>query len=112
MSWSTFESEQPALAGAVLARFQVAKHHVLATLRSDGAPRVSGTEDPFVDGDLYLGSMIGALKARDLQREPPGPFHLFRLGVDLVVLSEVDQAREMMTITSWRPDRGVLVEQR
>ena len=153
--WSTVESDQPALAAAVLARFRWTKHHVLATLRSDGAPRVSGTEVPLVEGDLYLGSMPGALKARDLQRDgrfalhsnpgdgsmeggdakvsgvateivdadevarvgelvgaPPGPFHLFRLDLDLVVLSEVDQAREVMTITSWRPGRGVRVEER
>lgn len=154
-SWSTFESEQPALAAAVSARFQWTKHHVLATLRSDGAPRVSGTEVPLVEGHWYLGSMPGALKARDLQRDgrfavhsnpgdgsmeggdaklsgvatevldedevariaaligaPPGPFHLFRLGLDLIVFSEVDQAREVMTITSWRPGRGVQVVER
>ena len=153
--WSTFESAAPDLAAAVLARFQITKHHVLATLRKDGAPRVSGTEVPLVDGDLYLGSMPGALKARDLQRDPrfalhsnpgdgsmdggdakvsgiaveivdqdemarfaelvgapPGPLHLFRLSFDLVVLSEVDEERQVMTITSWRPGRGVLVEDR
>ncbi len=153
--WSTFESQQPTLAAAVLARFEWTKHHVLATLRSDGAPRVSGTEVPLVDGQLYLGSMPGALKARDLQRDgrfalhsnpgdgsmeggdaklsgiateivdpdevgrvaglvgaPPGPMHLFRLEFDLVALSEVDEAREVMTITSWRPDRGLRVEER
>ncbi len=153
--WSAFQSEQPDLAEAVQARFQFTKHHVLATLRRDGAPRVSGTEVPLVDGELYLGSMIGALKARDLQRDgrfalhsnpgdgsmeggdaklsgvaeeildqaevqrigelaeaPPGSFHLFRLALDLVVLSEVDEAREKMRITSWRPGRGVVVDER
>ena len=153
--WSTFAAEQPDLAAAVLARLQFTKHHVLATLRSDGAPRVSGTEVPLVAGELYLGSMIGALKARDLQRDarfalhsnpgdgsmeggdaklsgraveisdpdeiarigelvgaPPGPFHLFRLELDLVVLSEVDEERQKMRIASWRPGRGVLVEER
>lgn len=155
ISWSTFDAEHAELAAAVLARFRFTKHHVLATLRSDGAPRVSGTEVELIDGQLYLGSMPGALKARDLQRDgryalhsnpgdgsmdggdaklsgvavevvdpddvariaeavgaPPGPLHLFRLGIDLVVWSNVDEARQKMTITSWRPGRGVRVEDR
>jgi hypothetical protein len=47
----------------------------MATLRKDGSPRISGTELDFVDGDVYLGSMWGALKARDLQRDPRVAFH-------------------------------------
>ncbi len=67
--WEEFAAEAPELAAAVRARFEAARHHVLATLRSDGSPRVSGTEVDFHEGDHTLGSMYGAVKARDLQRD-------------------------------------------
>ncbi|MBY4129705.1 pyridoxamine 5'-phosphate oxidase family protein [Rhodococcus fascians] len=69
-TWNEFRAAAPNLASAVQARFTAHKHHVLATLRADGSPRVSGTEVEFVDsGVLRLGSMLGAVKARDLQRD-------------------------------------------
>lgn len=68
-SWKTFSEEAPELAGAVRARLEATKHHVLATLRHEGAPRVSATEVVFQGDDLLLGSMWGAVKARDLQRD-------------------------------------------
>ncbi|MFF9640261.1 pyridoxamine 5'-phosphate oxidase family protein [Kitasatospora aureofaciens] len=68
-TWQDFEQEAPELAALVRARFEAEKHHVLATLRKDGSPRVSGTEVDFVGADAWLGSMYGAVKARDLQRD-------------------------------------------
>lgn len=69
MSWNDCTREAPELAARVEARFRAEKHHVLATLRRDGSPRVSGTEVDFRDGEVLLGSMYGAMKARDLQRD-------------------------------------------
>ena len=74
-SWSRFAEEAPDLSERVRARFQVTKHHVLATLRRDGSPRASGTEVEFDGGDIYLGSMGGSVKARDLQRDPRFALH-------------------------------------
>jgi hypothetical protein len=68
-NWQTFHAEAPQLAAAVEARLRATKHHVLATLRRDGSPRVSGTEVDFRGDDLVMGSMYGAVKARDLQRD-------------------------------------------
>jgi hypothetical protein len=68
-SWEQFESEAPEFAATVRASFEAAKTHVLATLRRDGSPRVSGTEVDFQQGDLSFGSMRNAVKARDLQRD-------------------------------------------
>ena len=68
-NWQRFAEEAPELAAAVRARFEAAKHHVLATLRRDGSPRVSGTEVDFYGPDLSIGSLWGAVKARDLQRD-------------------------------------------
>ncbi|HTN99235.1 MAG TPA: hypothetical protein VL068_01065 [Microthrixaceae bacterium] len=68
-SWREFETEAPELAALVRARFERTKHHVLATLRRDGSPRVSGTEVVFWRDDLFLGSMWHAMKALDLERD-------------------------------------------
>lgn len=68
-SWADVEAAEPDFAAEVRARFAVRKHCTLATLRKDGSPRISGTEVEFSAGELWIGSMPGALKARDLQRD-------------------------------------------
>ena len=67
--WNEVVAAAPELAAAAEARFRATKHHVLATLRRDGSPRVSGTEVDFADGQLRIGSMWQAVKARDLRRD-------------------------------------------
>ena len=129
--------EAPELAGAVEARLTATKHHVLATLRQDGSPRVSGTEVQLRGPELTIGSMPGAVKARDLQRDgrfalhanpgdgtmdggdaklaafrqeveaPPGPMHLFRLLLTEVVLTSLHPDGDRLVIETWRPDRGL-----
>ncbi len=74
-TWQEFETDAPELAAAVLARFSAHRHHVLATLRKDGSPRVSGTEVRVAGADLTLGSMYGAVKALDLRRDPRFALH-------------------------------------
>lgn len=74
-SWADLETEAPELAAAVRACFAVRKHCTLATLRRDGSPRISGTEVQLADGAVWIGSMPGALKARDLQRDPRVAIH-------------------------------------
>lgn len=68
-TWEQFSVEAPELAGKIAARFTATKHHVLATLRADGAPRVSGTEVDFHGPHLTFGSMWQARKALDLRRD-------------------------------------------
>ncbi|CAO5150419.1 Pyridoxamine 5'-phosphate oxidase [Frankia sp. AiPs1] len=74
-SWQDFENAQPALATTVRTRFEAFRHHVLATLRLDGAPRTSGIEATFRSGELWLGSMPGARKVADLRRDPRFELH-------------------------------------
>ncbi|MFC5113190.1 pyridoxamine 5'-phosphate oxidase family protein [Amycolatopsis halotolerans] len=76
-SWDEFSAAAPMLASRVRARFAAADSHVLATLRSDGSPRVSGSEIDFRDGEAYIGSMLDALKARDLQRDDRFALHAY-----------------------------------
>jgi hypothetical protein len=68
-SWAQVEAEAPELAAGVRACFAVRKHATMATLRADGSPRISGTEAQWEAGELRIGSMPGAVKARDLQRD-------------------------------------------
>jgi hypothetical protein len=74
-SWAGFEAAEPEFAGRVKAFLDAHVHKTLATLRSDGSPRISGTEIAFKEGEVWLGSMRGALKARDLQRDPRYAVH-------------------------------------
>ncbi len=68
-SWSAFHTDDPELADVVAGRFVAHRHHVLATLRADGAPRLWGTEVRIVDDTLLLGWMTGTRRAGDLARD-------------------------------------------
>ena len=70
--WQRFCDDAPELSAAIRRRFDAHGHKTMATLRRDGAPRISGTEITFRDGELWLGSMPGSLKSRDLRRDPGG----------------------------------------
>src|SRR5207249_1624220 len=74
-TWDDAAEAAPELAGAVRARFTATGLGFLATLRADGAPRISGVEPSFWSGELWLGMMDGSRKARDLQRDPRFSLH-------------------------------------
>jgi hypothetical protein len=74
-SWSAFADAAPDLAGEVQERLDAHVHKTLATIRRDGAPRISGTETILRDGELWIGSMWQARKALDLQRDPRFALH-------------------------------------
>jgi hypothetical protein len=74
-SWKDFEAAAPELAAGVRRRLDAHTHKTLATVRADGAPRISGTESRFADGELWIGSMWDARKARDLRRDPRFALH-------------------------------------
>ena len=74
-SWTDFEAAAPQLAAEVRRRLEAHAHKTLATVRGDGSPRISGTEAGVVEGELWIGSMWQARKARDLQRDPRFALH-------------------------------------
>ena len=74
-SWAEFEAAAPELAERVRSLLDAHVHKTLATIRRDGAPRISGTETRFEDGELWIGSMWQARKAQDLQRDPRFALH-------------------------------------
>ena len=136
-SWSEFEAEAPELAAKVRERLEAHKHKTIATIRSDRSPRISGTETEFEDGELWIGSMLDALKARDLQRDPrfalhsgsdepddwsgdaklagvaeevaveDGKSHRFRLDLSEVSTVGLDEGRKHLVIEVWKPGAGV-----
>ncbi|MET7798732.1 pyridoxamine 5'-phosphate oxidase family protein [Streptomyces decoyicus] len=75
VGWSVVRAAVPEFAGRVQERFGVYRHHVLATLRKDGAPRLTGLEADFRYGELWLGMMVGSRKVLDLRRDPRFSLH-------------------------------------
>lgn len=74
-SWTDVERVVPELAAAVRERFEAHGLALLATLRQDGSPRISGIEPLFALGELWLGMMPGSRKAVDLLRDPRFALH-------------------------------------
>lgn len=74
-SWSHIERTEPGFAHDVTERFDADKHKFLATLRVDGAPRISGIETFVAHGEIWLGMMTDSRKALDLRRDPRFALH-------------------------------------
>lgn len=74
-SWSEVEAAAPELAALVRARFQAHGLGLIATLRLDGSPRVSGVEPLFALGELWLGMMPQSRKAADLLQDSRFALH-------------------------------------
>ncbi len=75
VAWKDFEAAEPEFAARVRERFDAGRHKTIATLRSDGAPRISGIECEFTDGNLRFGSMPDSRKGADLARDPRFALH-------------------------------------
>jgi hypothetical protein len=69
-TWNDFAAAVSHLAGEVKGLFTAHRHHTMATLRADGAPRISGTEVSFTDGNLTIGMMQGARRAQGPASRP------------------------------------------
>ena len=74
-TWSETEAVAPELAAAVRGRFEAHGMGLMATLRRDGSPRISGIEPLFALGELWLGMMPDSLKGADLRRDPRLALH-------------------------------------
>ena len=74
-SWKVFEEAEPEFAARAQRLLDAGRHKTIATLRADGSPRISGIECEFADGDLRFGSMTGARKGADLERDPRFALH-------------------------------------
>lgn len=68
-TWEAFAAAEPDLARSARERLDAYPHKTLATLRADGAPRISGVEAAFWRGELWIGGMPGGVKSADLRRD-------------------------------------------
>jgi hypothetical protein len=151
-SFADVESEEPEFTARVRAAFDAHGHKILATLRADGSPRVSGIEMHFVAREPWLAGMPGSVKFTDLLRDPRFALHsgsdepdafsadakisgratavtaaedrsryataagvppehmgfdLFRIDLDQVVLVALNDEKNALVISSWRPGKGL-----
>ncbi|MEU4690719.1 pyridoxamine 5'-phosphate oxidase family protein [Actinoplanes sp. NPDC023714] len=68
--WAEIEKDEPEFAARVRELFEAHDHKFMATLRRDGAPRISVVEARFTGGDVVMGMMGRSLKVADLRRDP------------------------------------------
>ena len=109
-TWNELATAAPDLAQRVQARFMAHKHLLLATLRRDGAPRISGVEVQFSGGNLWMGMMHGSRKAIDLQGDPRMALHSAPVDLDLTdgdakVSGRALEVVDPVEIAAWRGDQ-------
>jgi hypothetical protein len=73
--WHEIVESAPEFAAGVRRHLDGRVHKTIATVRAGGAPRISGIEAFFAEGDLWFGSMPNARKALDLRRDPRFAIH-------------------------------------
>jgi general stress protein 26 len=106
--WSHFESENPELARKVRLRFESHAHHILGTIDASGAPRLSGLNVFFNDGEVWFGSMSGARKVADMKRDPRISLHSATLSEQLeggdARISGFARVLDAQRAALWRPE--------
>ena len=106
--WSQFEAEAPELAAKIRSRFEGHPHHVLGTLEKSGAPRLSGINVFFNDGEIWFGSMPNARKVDDIARDPRVSLHSATLSEEMTGgdarISGVAVTLASERAAQWRPE--------
>ena len=75
-TWQEFAAAAPRIAETFVRRHAATGNLcMLATLRTDGFPRISPMEPRFFEGTLWIGGMPGTAKFRDLVRDPRFSLH-------------------------------------
>ena len=101
-TWSELTEIAPDLTSRVQAAFDAHLHKLIATLRSDGSPRISGIEATFRSGELWLGMMPSSRKAADLLRDPR--FALHSAPIDLELKTQGDAKLSGKAIVETDPE--------
>ena len=111
VDWSDFARQAPRIAEVFVRRHKATGNLCfLATLRSDGYPRISPMEPRIFEGRLVLVGMPNTLKFRDLARDPRFSLHTATVDThvvaDLAGASSVEFRDGQLTITIWKPGEG------
>jgi hypothetical protein len=84
VEWEQFAREAPRIAEVFLRRHAATKNLcLLATLRTDGSPRISPMEPGIFEGRLVLVGMPNTSKFRDLERDPRFELHTATVDPDV-----------------------------
>lgn len=123
-AWRDLADAEPEFARAVADRFAANLHHLIATLRRSGAPRISGTEVK-IDDEVRVGMMPDSRKLADVGADPRVEIHSAPLEEDLaagdakiagrlVAAGETEgvEGGAAFVVTRWRPDAGLEVTRR
>lgn len=70
MRWAEFATGAPEMAALGREQLDMRRVVLIATVRRDGSPRISGAEAVMFEGDLFLAMMWRSRKAVDLRRDP------------------------------------------
>ena len=110
-TWNELVAQAPELAARVQDRFAASKHNLVATLRRDGSPRISGVEVQHSGGQLWVGMMGGSRKAADLQRDPRMALHSAPIDLELAdgdakISGRAHEVVEPDEIRAWLGDLG------
>lgn len=107
-TWSDIEKNEPELAARIQARFSGHPHHILGTIRSDGAPRLSGINVFFHDGYLWFGSMPDSRKAKDIVRDARVSLHSAPLDESMsggdASISGIASSLDAQRVMQWQPE--------
>lgn len=108
LNWSDFARHHNDFSTRVAHCFLRTPHHVLATVRRDGSPRVSGI-NVFFDGDvMWFGAMSGSQKVRDLDKDPRCAVHSAPLSETLdggdARINGFAMPLTRDVVAHWRPD--------
>ncbi len=74
-TWQDLHASAPDLVERARSILGSTTNSVLATVRADGTPRVSGIDPWFTAGEMYIGFMPGSRKLADLGRDPHLALH-------------------------------------
>jgi hypothetical protein len=120
-TWAEFAAEQPDMAAFVQGRFAADRHALIATLRKDGSPRISGVEPDFARGELWAGMMFDSLKSKDLRRDPRFALHCMSTTASMTEAGDAkisgtaefwtdktDYLKDLYDRTGWMPEGGEL----
>ena len=109
--WQDVVDAEPEFAARAQALFDAHRHKTIATLRKDGAPRISGIEAQFGGGEVWVGErthelIAGRIASDDLPPQqlkgmiaPIAMYRLHRTGGEQPPASTNEPDREMVGAT-------------
>jgi hypothetical protein len=120
-TWGEYARTNPANAKLVADVFRSHPHHVVATIRSDGSPRLGGTSVFVTEEDLWIGTKSNSFRTKDLLRDSrcalysaPIDEHLVRPDIQIdgvAQRADEEKTRELLSAVGEPEDAAVFLLQ-